>query len=114
MISDDQAEAARITAPVVTRHVLLAAALPLSESNREREGRRRTRTAAMASARELKSENPKACPPGGCDPADGIEFIERLTQAVILIYSAKTGRDHRQRRRPRPVAKDCKAPLYSL
>jgi|TARA_R110000803_G_C11980763_1_gene320718 hypothetical protein len=88
MISDDQAEAARITAPVVTRHVLLAAALPLSESNREREGRRRTRTAAMASARELKSENPKACPPGGCDPADGIEFIERLTQAVILIYSS--------------------------
>ena len=88
MISDDQAEAARLTAPVVTRHVLRAAALPLSESNREREGRRRTRTAAMASARELKAEHPTACPPGGCDPADGIEFIERLTQAVILIYSA--------------------------
>lgn len=88
MISDEQAEAARLTAPVVTRHVLRAAALPLGDEHREREGRRRTRQAAMNAARELKNENPKACPPGGCDPADGIEFLERLTQAVILIYSA--------------------------
>lgn len=87
MITDEQASAARKTAPVVVRQVLKLSAMPLGE-HRQREGRRRTRQAAMASARELKRENPQACPPGGCDPADGIEFLERITQSVILIYRA--------------------------
>ena len=88
MISDDAARAARQTAPVVTRHVLRLAAMPIGPDNPTREGRRRTRQAAMGAARELKKTHPDSCPPGGCDPADGIEFLERLTQAVILIYRA--------------------------
>ena len=87
MISDEQAEAARKTAPIVVREVLRLSAMPLG-AQREREGRRRTRQAAMASARELKKRNPDACPAGGCDPGDAIEFLERITESVILIYRA--------------------------